>query len=128
MWTSIALGLGCSAILVCSCWSLGAEPTKAFPYTVTNEARNRELSAAMDRTFSVHPTPHINDNELYTQFKYTKLEGFDYNGGDGTISRRDPTKVLFENGKCYVWYTKRQTPTRPMGPQKCTDTIPSFDP
>jgi len=56
------------------------------------------LSAAMDRTFNMHPTPHINDNELYTQFKYTKLEGFDYGGGDGTISRRDPTKVLFENG------------------------------
>ena len=81
----------------------------------------------MHRTFDEHSTRHIDDNELYTQFKYTKLEGFDYNGGDGTISRRDPTKVLFENGKYHVWYTKRQTPTKPRGPQKCTDTIPSTD-
>ena len=105
MRTSIVVGLSCCAILVCSCLSLGVEPTKAFPYTVTDEARTRELSAAMDRTFDLHPTPHINDNELYSQFKYTELDGFDYNGGDGTISRRDPTKVLFENGKYYVWYT-----------------------
>ena len=127
MKTSIVLGLACSAILFCSCLSSRAKPTKAFPYTVADDARNRELSAAMDHTFHEHSTPHINDNELYTQFKYTKLVGFDYNDGDGTISRRDPTKVLFENGKYYVWYTKRHTPTKPMGPQKCTDTIPSTD-
>lgn len=127
MKTSVVMGLTCSAFLFSSCLSLRATPTKAFPYKVTDDARNHKLSAAMDRTFNEHPTPHIDDNELYTQFKYTKLKGFEYNDGDGTISRRDPTKVLFENGQYYVWYTKRLTPTRPMGPEKCTDTIPSTD-
>ena len=53
--------------------------------------------------------------ELYTQFKYTELKGFDYHGGDGTVTRRDPSKVIYENGKYYVWYTYRNTPVKPIG-------------
>ena len=36
-------------------------------------------------------------------------------------------EVIFENGKYYVWYTKRDTPSVPKGPKGCTDTIPSTD-
>lgn len=71
--------------------------------------------------------PRPEDNELYSQFKYTELKGFDYNNHDGTISRRDPSKVIFENGKYYVWYTYRHTATSPKGPKLCNDTIPSAD-
>ena len=63
-----------------------ADPQGGFPYKFPDEKPDRPLSAAMDRAFDLNPTPHINDNELYTQFKYTKLEGLDYNGHDGTIS------------------------------------------
>ena len=103
------------------------ETTKAFPYTVTKDTHSRTLSTAMRRSFDNYLTPRPQDNELYSQFKYTQLKGFDYNGGDGTISRRDPTKVVFENGMYYVWYTRRHTPSPPQGPDKCTDTIPSTD-
>ncbi len=98
----------------------------AFPYTVAEDTRKRPLSAAMQRSFFHYAAPRPEDNDLYSQFKYTQLQGFDYNGGDGTLSRRDPSVVLFENGQYYVWYTKRSTPP-PQGPDQCTDTIPSTD-
>ena len=108
-------------------YSHASQKQEAFPYTITKETRNRSLSAAMHRSFNRYPAPLPEDNELYTNFKYTRLEGFDYNSGDGTVSRRDPSKVIFENGKYYVWYTHRHTQTPPQGAERCTDTIPSTD-
>ena len=75
-------------------------------------------------------TPRPEDNELYSSFAYTQIEGFDYHGGDGTVSRRDPSKVIVENGKYYVWYTKRNTQVPPIGYSRgheATDVIPSTD-
>jgi len=100
---------------------------EGFPYTVTEDTKNRELSAAMKRIFTAYPAPRPVENELYSNFKYTRLKGFDYNDGDGTLSRRDPSKIIFENGKYYVWYTYRHTPSPPRGPELCNDTIPSTD-
>ncbi len=102
----------------------------AFPYIITDSTKNRKLSAAMDRSFNHYSAIHPRNNELYSQFKYTELKGFNYNNHDGTISRRDPSKVIFENGKYYVWYTKRDTPVIPVGARnadKSNDTIPSTD-
>jgi hypothetical protein len=101
-----------------------------FPYTITEDTKNRKLSAAMDRSFNHYSAIHPSGNELYSQFKYTELKGFDYNGHDGTISRRDPSKIIFENGKYYVWYTYRNTSSIPVGAHnadKSNDTIPSTD-
>ena len=101
-----------------------------FPYTVTEETKNRELSVAMKRSFEQYSGIHPAENELYTQFKYTPLEGLDYNNHDGTISRRDPSKIILENGKYYVWYTRRETPVIPVGASRAdesNDTIPSTD-
>lgn len=104
-----------------------AEEQARFPFMLPREKPDGPLSAAIERLYMDYPAPRPEHNELYSQFKYTKLKGFDYNDGDGTISRRDPSKVIFANGKYYVWYTKRHTPTSPQGPKKCTDTIPSTD-
>jgi hypothetical protein len=101
--------------------------SEVFPYQVTAESAKRPLSAAMQRSFHQYPSPLSPENELYSQFRYTELNGFDYNGGDGTITRRDPSKVLLEKGKYYVWYTKRHTSTPPMGATRSNDTIPSTD-
>ena len=92
-----------------------------------DEKPDRSLSAAMERNYDAYLAPRPENNELYSQFKYTELKGFDYNDHDGTISRRDPSKVIFANGRYYVWYTKRHTPTPPQGADKSTDTIPSAD-
>ena len=100
---------------------------KGFPYLLPKEKPDRELSAAVERNYDAYLAPRPEDNELYTLFKYTELKGFDYNGHDGTISRRDPSKVLLVNGKYYVWYTYRNTKTPPQGAAKSTDTIPSSD-
>ncbi|QDV86438.1 Glycosyl hydrolases family 43 [Stieleria magnilauensis] len=98
-----------------------------FPYVLPKQKPDRPLSEAMRRNYDAYPAPRPEDNELYTRFKYTPLKGLDDHGGDGTVSRRDPSKVIFENGKYYVWYTKRNTPTPPQGPDGFTDTIPSSD-
>ncbi|MEM1107996.1 MAG: glycoside hydrolase [Planctomycetota bacterium] len=105
-------------------------PADAFPYNVTPEVWDRPLSAAMQRQAEARPTSRPQENPLFTNFKYTPLEGFDYHGGDGTVSRRDASKVIRENGRYYVWYTHRQTPAAPVGmgrAKEATDTIPSAD-
>ena len=121
-----------TAILLAGCQSAqkleDAESSEdGFPFWLPEEKPDRALSAAMKRNYEAYPAPRPEDNELYTQFKYTELKGFDYNGGDGTISRRDPSKVIFANGKYYVWYTHRETPTPPQGADLSNDTIPSTD-
>ncbi len=101
-----------------------------FPFHLPEEKPNRAMSAAMERIYTDYASPRPEKNELFSQFKYTELEGFDYNDHDGTISRRDPSKTIFYNGRYYVWYTHRETPVPPVGipnASKSNDTIPSSD-
>ena len=122
---AILLLLPCLAL---SCQQQAPETDQGgFPFRLPEEKPNREMSAAMERIYTDYSAPRPENNELFSQFKYTELEGFDYHGHDGTISRRDPSKTLFHNGKYYVWYTYRNTPTPPQGAAKSNDTIPSSD-
>ncbi len=98
-----------------------------FPWDIPQTKPDRPLSAAMERLYDNYLTPRPEDNELFSSFKYTRLEGFDYRDGNGTISRRDPSKIIKENGKYYVWYTRRDTPVSPQGAKNSNDTIPSTD-
>lgn len=103
---------------------------EAFPFILPKEKPKRELSAAMHRNYDAYLAPRPEHNELFSQFKYTELKGFDYNNYDGTISRRDPSKVIFENGKYYVWYTYRHTSTKPIGMNRAdeaNDTLATAD-
>lgn len=98
-----------------------------FPFHLPDEKPDLELSAAVERLYTNYEAPRPQHNELFSQFKYTEVTGFDYNDHDGTISRRDPSKILLHNGKYYVYYTHRQTPTPPQGAERSTDKIPSSD-
>ncbi|MBK1880065.1 glycoside hydrolase family 117 protein [Pelagicoccus mobilis] len=101
-----------------------------FPYEMPLEKPDREMSTAMHRIYDSYPAAQPEHNELFSQFKYTELKGFDYSNGDGTVSRRDPSKILYHEGKYYVWYTKRHTVVPPIGmrnARKATDKIPSAD-
>ncbi len=124
----VILGLSLSIV---SCRQKQEETSKGyetpFPLSIKDREADRKLSSAMDRSFNYYEAPRMLDNELYSNFKYTELKGFDYNGGDGTITRRDPSKIIFENGKYYIWYTHRETSTPPQGFAKANDTIPSTD-
>ncbi|MEO0965804.1 MAG: family 43 glycosylhydrolase [Planctomycetota bacterium] len=105
-------------------------PDHAYPYHATDGRPDRPLAAGLQRAFDRYPAPRPEDNPLFTNFRYTPLEGFDDHNGDGTVSRRDPSKVLYEHGRYYVWYTKRQTATPPVGmgrAREATDTIASAD-
>lgn len=107
--------------------SRAAAQSPGFPYLLPDKKPNRPLSAAMERLYDDYLAPTPKANELYSTFKFTPLEGLDYHNGDGTITRRDPSKIIRVGGKYYAWYTHRQTPTPPRGAALGTDTIPSTD-
>ena len=99
-----------------------------FPYgNIPREKPNTPLSKAFERVYDgSYAGLEAATNELFSNFKYTPLKGFDYGKKDGTISRRDASKVIKANGKYYVWYTHRETPTPPNAGAG-NDTIPSRD-
>ena len=108
--------------------SVAAAAEPVFPYGMWPDKKPQiPLSAAGARLYDAYEahTPAVNG--LFTNFKYTALEGFNYNGHDGTVSRRDPSKVIRANGKYYLWYTHRETATPPRGASGGSDTIPSAD-
>ncbi|MDZ8120536.1 family 43 glycosylhydrolase [Pontiella agarivorans] len=122
--------LGMLLLLSAGCAAETADQMNAFPFLIPEEKPERPLSAAVERGYNEYGGFRPEAQELYTQFKYTELKGFDYNGGDGTVSRRDPSKVIFANGKYYVWYTRRATGHRPVGmarAREATEVIPSAD-
>ncbi len=125
-----AVSCGCEG---CSKEGSGVSAEKkgwVFPHAMpTEKPQGVKLSAATERMFDNYPTPRVQDNEFYTTFRYTKLEGFDY-GEEGLITRRDPSRPIFVNGKYYMWYTKRDTKYRPIGASRAaeaTEEIPSTD-
>ncbi len=126
--------MGAIACTFASCGTPNEEAKEVkygiFPHKMPTEKPDFALSAAIERMFDNYPTPRVQDNEFYTTFHYTKLEGLDYNGGDGTVSRRDPSRPIRVNGKYYMWYTKRHTKHYPIGAARAaeaTDEIPSTD-
>ena len=122
--TPLCLALALAVILP----SLGAQNENYFPYGgVPKERPDIGLSPAMERIYSDYSAAQPEHNELFTNFKYTPITGLDYSNGDGTISRRDPSKVVRANGKYYVWYTCRRTESPPKGAQGGNDRYPSYD-
>ena len=101
--------------------------SKPYPFVQPETKPDMALSAAMNRVYDNFKAATPQDNELYTQFKYTMLTGLDNNNDDGTITRRDPSRIVKIDGKYYVWYTLRNTPTTFMGADLANDTIPSSD-
>ncbi len=102
---------------------------QVFPHKLPTAKPSIPMSSSMERMFN-YPTPRVQDNELFSQFKYTRLKGFDYNDGDGTITRRDPSRPIKVDGKYYIYYTKRHTKVKPIGwnrAAEATDEIPSTD-
>lgn len=119
------LSLFCLSCTLFSCNDNKQE--KEFPYEIPLEQPNFEVSTAISRLYSQYHAATPQKNELFTNFKYTPLEGLDYHNEDGTITRRDPSRIVKVNGKYYMWYTKRATPTTFVGAKKANDSIPSTD-
>ena len=98
--------------------------TAVFPAVVPLEKPDIPLSAAMHRLYDQWNPHEDRGNELYSNFKYSRLSGFEY---IKSTSRRDPSKVIKIDGTYYVWYTKRSTAEHPLGAKKATEDIPSYD-
>lgn len=126
MLNTISLGwIGVLALVAGTSLTSFAQDTSPFPAELPAEKpTDRPLSAAMHRLYDEWNPLEDRGNELYSNFKYSRLEGFSY---ENNTSRRDPSKVLKIDGTYYVWYTRRQTEQPPSGPRNATDTIPSYD-
>lgn len=72
--------------------SRAAAQFPGFPYILPDKKPDRPLSAAMERLYDDYLAPTPEANGLYSTFKFTPLDGFDYHNGDGTISRREKSK------------------------------------
>ena len=79
-----------------------SDATAAFPFSIPAEKPDRPLSEAMHRLYDQYLATIPENHELYTNFRYTPLQGFDYHDGNGTVSRRDPSKVIKVGGKFYA--------------------------
>ncbi len=119
--------------ILCSFYACQSSPTETqlveadFPYEMPRVKPNIQLSESMNRVYEQFQSPTPQDNELYSTFQYTALKGLDYHNGDGTVTRRDPSRVIKVGDLYYIYYTKRQTPTTYVGAKLANDTIPSTD-
>ncbi len=62
-------------------------------------------------------------NEFNTQFKFTKLEGFEFDKG---IERYYPSSVIKVDDTYYMWYSKPKPHTEVVGPNEATDSLRAF--
>lgn len=101
--------------------SLGSE---IYPALIPTEKPDYPVSASVARLYDEWNPLEDRGNELYSNFKYSPIEGLP---ASVTFSRRDPTKILKIDGLYHIWYTCRRTEKPPAGPNGATDTIPSAD-
>ena len=97
---------------------------RPFPAVLPLEKPDRSLSAAMERLYDVWNPHEDRGNELYSNFRYSSLQGLEESL---QISRRDPTKVINVDGVYHVWYTSRRTAETPEGLKLATATKPGTD-
>ena len=98
---------------------------KGFPSRIPlTKPQDRPLSSAMERMYDTWHPHEDRANELYSNFKYSRISGI---GKDDTVSRRDPSKIIKVNDTYYVWYTRRETSHDPVGAAACTDELPAYD-
>jgi hypothetical protein len=82
------------------------------------------VSPAMARLYDFWGSKAEYDNEFYSKFKFSDVEGFD---DDGIVSRRDPSKIIQVDGLYYVYYTCRKTKYAIVRPGEDDDERPSTD-
>lgn len=96
-----------------------------FPaYYPAEKPTDIDLSPAMERVYDYWAATDDRNNEFFTNFKYSRISGI---GKDKSVSRRDASKIIKKDGLYYVWYTRRETDSPPVGMDKATDEIPAVD-
>ncbi len=103
------------------------KPTAEFPYAIPDEKPAFQLSSSMEALYDRYGAVTPQQNELFSVFYFSPIEGFDVDGGSGKISRRDPSRIVKVGDTFYMWYTLRHTVEAPAGAKNCTDVIPSTD-
>ena len=97
----------------------------AFPAVPPREKpTDRALSAAMHRLYDQWSPLQDPGNEFFTSFRYARITGI---GRDAKVSRRDPSSVIKVGDLFYVWYTRRETESEPLGIENGPDHLPAVD-
>ena len=97
----------------------------AFPAVPPREKpTDRPLSAAMHRLYDQWSPLQDPGNEFFTSFRYSHVTGI---GRDVQVSRRDPSSVIKVGDLFYVWYTRRETESEPVGIENGPDHLPAVD-
>ena len=110
-------------MLVSGC-AITHKETTIFPAVTPAIKPDYPLSLAIQRLYDPWNPYEDRSNELYSNFKYTPLQGLELKP---EISRRDPSKILKIDGIYHVWYTYRNSQALPAGHEGATGTIPSYD-
>ena len=103
----------------------------AFPSRLPpQKPTDRPISRATERLYDMWTPAQDIGNPFYTTFKYSRITGIGKDESALSVSRRDPSKALKIDDTYYVWYTRRQTQTDPVGPaniDQASDDIPIVD-
>ena len=63
----------------------------------------QELSSSMKRYIQMWNQQESRENEFYSSFEYSSVNGLGYERG---IHRRDPSTIIKVKDRYYVWYTR----------------------
>ena len=97
----------------------------AFPAVPPRDKpTDRPLSAAMHRLYDQWSPLQDPGNDFFTSFRYARITGI---GRDAKVSRRDPSSVIKVGDLFYVWYTRRETGSEPLGIENGPDHLPAVD-
>ncbi|NMH89669.1 glycoside hydrolase family 117 protein [Flavivirga algicola] len=62
-------------------------------------------------------------NEFNTQFKFVKLQGFEFDKG---VERYYPSSIVEVDSTYYMWYSKPMSNAEVVGPNEATDSLRAF--
>ena len=106
-------------VVLSVCWAAEAQQTNLEGVQGNGE---RHESASY-RRFREGKIRYEKFNEFNTQFRFVKLQGFDFEKG---VERYYPSSVIKVDDLYYMWYSKPQPGTPVVGPKQATDSSRAF--
>ncbi len=112
------------ALIVMSLFSCQeSQTTESQQSEITESKTSQSLESASYKRFREGKIRYEKFNEFNTQFKFTKLEGFEFEKG---IERYYPSSIIQVGDKYFMWYSKPLANSGVVGPNDATDTSRAF--
>ncbi len=114
IWASLVLGITLVSGTAVVAQTIGAE---------TGSGESEACESAAYRRFREGKVRYERFNEFDTQFKFVKLEGFNFDEG---VERYYPSSVIKVGDLYHMWYSKPQPQTEVVGPNDADDSSRAF--